>query len=74
MVTGLRPVAASDRVDLLRQWVRLPERDWLLARLAAVPDLTIRGPRAALAYRSTRVSYDAVWRGMHRAQLHRRAG
>ena len=53
----------------VRQGVLLPERDWLLARLAAVPDLTIRGLRAELAERGTRVSYDAVWRFMHQARL-----
>ena len=38
------------------------ERDWLLARVAAVPDLTARALRAELAARGTRVSSDAAWR------------
>ena len=39
------------------------ERVWLRARMAAVPDLTIRALRAELqAERGLRVSYDAVWR------------
>lgn len=45
-----------------RRAVLLAERDWLLARIAAAPDITIRGLRAELAARGTRVSYDAVWR------------
>jgi transposase len=52
-----------------RHGVLLTERDWLLARIAAAPDLTIRGLRAELAERGTKVSYDAVWRFMHRARL-----
>ena len=52
-----------------RRAVLLAERDWLLARLSAVPDLTIRGLRAELAERGTRVSYDAVWRFVHQAHL-----
>lgn len=45
-----------------RRAVLLPERDWLLARVAAAPDLTIRALRAELAACGTKVSYDAVWR------------
>jgi transposase len=41
----------------------LPEREWLLARLTAAPDLTIRALRAELeAERGLRVGYGAVWR------------
>ena len=52
-----------------RRAVLLPEREWLLARIAAAPDLTIRGLRAELAERGTRVSYDAVWRFLRQARL-----
>lgn len=39
------------------------ERVWLRARIAAVPDLTVRALRAELMVeRGLRVSYDAVWR------------
>jgi transposase len=45
-----------------RRFVLLAERDWLLARIAAAPDLTVRALRAELAERGAKVSYDAVWR------------
>ena len=41
--------------------VLLPERDWLLARIAAAPDLTLRAVRVELAERGVKVSYGAVW-------------
>lgn len=44
-----------------RRLILLPERDWLLARLAAAPDLTVRGLRGELAERGVKVSYGAVW-------------
>ena len=53
----------------VRHDVLLPERDWLLARIAAVPDATVRGRRAELAGRGTRVSNDAVWRFLRNARL-----
>ncbi len=43
------------------QFILLPERDWLLARLAAKPDLTLRGIRAELAARGIEVSLKAIW-------------
>ena len=52
-----------------RHDVLLSERDWLLARIAAVPDATVRGLRAELAGRGTRVSNDAVWRFLRNARL-----
>jgi transposase len=52
-----------------RRFALLHERDWLLARLAAKPDITLRGLRAELAERGTKVSYDAVWRFVHQARL-----
>ena len=44
-----------------RHFVLLAERDWLLARVAAAPDLTVRALRAELIGRGTEVSYGAVW-------------
>jgi transposase len=38
------------------------ERDWLLARIAAVPDLTLEEIRAELADRGLYVGYGTVWR------------
>ena len=38
------------------------EREWLLARLAEKPDLTLRTVVAELAERGTPASYGAVWR------------
>ena len=38
------------------------ERDWLLARLAEKPDLTLRAVVAELAGRGISTSYGAVWR------------
>jgi transposase len=37
-------------------------RDWLLARIAEKPDLTLRGLVAELAERGVPASYGAVWR------------
>ena len=58
-----RPVGGARRAVLLT------ERDWLLARLAAKPDLTVRALRAELVIRGTVVSIDAVWHFMRKAQL-----
>ena len=38
------------------------EREWLLGRIAAVPDLTLEEIRAELAARDIRVGYGTVWR------------
>lgn len=51
-----------DRIGGRRPLVLRGERDWLLARLAEKPDLTLRAIRAELADRGVVVSYDAVWR------------
>ena len=58
-----RPIGGRRRFALLH------ERDWLLARIAAKPDFTLRGLRAELAERGTEVSYDAVWRFVRQARL-----
>jgi transposase len=44
-----------------RRLLLLPHRDWLLARIAAAPDLTVRAVRAELGERGFKVSYGAVW-------------
>ena len=38
------------------------ERDWLLERVAAAPDLTLEEIRAELAARGKHVGYGTVWR------------
>ena len=58
-----RPVGGRRRFALLH------EQDWLLARLSSGPDFTLRGLRAELAARGTRVSYDAVWRFVRQANV-----
>ena len=52
-----------------RRHALLGQRDWLLARIAAAPDLTGRALRAELAARGTQVSYDAVWRFLREERL-----
>ena len=42
------------------------EREWLLARIAEKPDLTLRAVVAELAERGTPASYGAVWRFFQR--------
>ncbi len=41
--------------------------DWLLARLAEKPDLTMRALTAELAARGVHVAHDTVWRFVRRA-------
>jgi transposase len=53
----------------VRHAVLLVEREWLLARIAAAPDFTLRGLRAELGERGTRVSYDTVWRFVRNQRL-----
>lgn len=43
-----------------RKPVLLPERDWLLGRVAAEPDLTLRGLLGELAERGVKASYGAL--------------
>jgi transposase len=45
-----------------RKLVLLSEREWLLARLAACPDVTLRGLQAELAGRGVAVSHNAIWK------------
>lgn len=52
---------APGRMGGHRKPVLLPERDWLLARVAAEPDLTLRGLLAELHGRGVKASYGALW-------------
>jgi transposase len=45
------------------------ERDWVLARIAEKPDLTLRALAAELAERGVKVSSYAVWSFFQREQL-----
>ena len=54
-----------------RQQPRLlaAEREWILARLAAVPDLTLRAVVVELQERGVAASYGSVWRIVHDGDL-----
>ena len=54
--------AAAKPMGGHRPLVLLSEREWLLARIAVAPDVTLRGLRAELAERGIVVSYSAVWK------------
>src|SRR6195256_59721 len=58
--------AAAKKMGGWRPLLRKSGRDWLLARLAEKPDLTLRAVVAELAARSTPASYGAVWRFFRR--------
>jgi transposase len=45
------------------------ERDWLLARLAATPDVTLRALVIELGERGVVTSYGSVWRIVHDAGI-----
>lgn len=53
--------AAAKQIGGYRPYVLAGERDWLLARIAAAPDVTLRALLAELADRGVKVSYFAVW-------------
>ena len=53
--------AAADKVGGRRPYALAGEREWLLARLAEQPDLTLRAIGAELAARGVKVSHFAVW-------------
>ena len=54
--------AAAKQMGGWRQLRLQCEREWLLARIAEKPDLTLRAVVAELAERGTPASYGAVWR------------
>ena len=51
----------ASRMGGRRPYALEAERDWLLARIAEKPDLTLRALAAELAERGVKVSYFAVW-------------
>ena len=54
--------AAAGKMGGWKRLMLLSEREWLLARLAEKPDLTLRGLVVELYERGTPASYGAVWR------------
>ena len=54
--------AAARQMGGWKQLMLLSEREWLLARIAEKPDLTLRALVAELSERGTPASYGAVWR------------
>lgn len=52
---------AARRMGGRRPYALAGERDWLMARLAEQPDITLRALAAELAERGIHVSYYAVW-------------
>ena len=53
--------AAAKRMGGNRPYALAGQRDWLLARIAETPDVTLRGLVAELFERGVVVSYFAVW-------------
>lgn len=53
--------AAAKPMGGHRRRILLAERDWLLARIAEKPDLTLRAVLAELAARGRVASYGALW-------------
>jgi len=53
--------AAAYKVGGRRPFALAGEREWLLARLAEKPDITLRALTAELAARGIKVSHFAVW-------------
>jgi len=54
--------AAAGQMGGWKRLILLSQREWLLARIAEKPDLTLRGLVAELSERGTPASYGAVWR------------
>jgi len=61
--------AAAKPMGGKRPFALASERDWVLARIAQVPDLTLRALAAELAGRGIKVSNYAVWHFLKRAGL-----
>ncbi|MBR0552696.1 MULTISPECIES: IS630 family transposase [Stakelama] len=60
---------APGRLGGHRKPVLLPEREWLLARIAAEPDLTLRALLGELRDRGVKASYGALWLFLDRERL-----
>jgi len=58
--------ATAKRMGGWKQLLLNREREWLLARIAEKPDLTLRAVVGELAERGTPASYGAVWRFLKR--------
>ena len=61
--------AAAKRMGGTQRRSLVAERDWLLARLAAAPDLTLRALVMELRERGVMTSYGSVWRIVHDADV-----
>jgi transposase len=61
--------AAAGRIGGYRPRTLEAESDWLLARLAEQPDLTLRALVVELGERGVVTSYGSVWRTVHRANF-----
>src|SRR5262245_31698127 len=61
--------AAAKPMGGRRPYLLEAERDWLLARLAEKPDLTLHALLAELAERDVVVSCDTLWRFLKRTGI-----
>jgi transposase len=61
--------AAAKRLGRRQERSLAPQRVWLLTRLAAAPDTTLRTLVAELGERGVVTSYGSVWRIVHDAGL-----
>jgi transposase len=61
--------AAAKRMGGNRPQSLVKERAWLLGRLVAVPDLTLRALVVELGERGVVTSYGSVWRAVHGAGI-----
>ena len=60
---------APGKIGGHRKPILLPEREWLHARIAAEPDLTLRALLAELRDRGVKASYGALWEFLDREGL-----
>jgi transposase len=61
--------AAAKPMGGKRPFLLEVERDWLLARLAQKPDLTLQALRDELIAKGTTVSLDTLWRFLRRQEI-----
>jgi transposase len=61
--------AAAKRMGGNRPQSLVQEREWLLGRLAVVPDTTLRALVVELGERGVVTSYGSVWRAVHGAGI-----
>jgi len=61
--------AAAKPMGGRRAYSLAPQRQWLLARLATAPDLTLRALVVELGERGVVTSYGSVWRIVHAARM-----